>query len=54
MAERRKVLFVFIMAGGLKRARDVMDLEHVDGEEIASANIHVYVTSLSPLKKGRK
>ena len=45
------------MAGiGKKRpvSRDVTDLEKVDSDGLASANVHVYVTSLSPLKKGRK
>ena len=45
------------MAGiGKKRpvSRDVTDLEKVESDGLASANVHVYVTSLSPLKKGRK
>ena len=34
--------------------QDVTDLEKVDSDGLASANVHAYVTSLSSLKKGRK
>lgn len=30
------------------------DLDEIGDEPISSANVHIVVTSLSPLKKGRK
>ena len=37
-----------------KRSRDVAGLDEIGDEPISSANVHVVVTALSPLKQGRK